>query len=112
MSIENSIAAAVQQLNVGKGHVAIWALGQHGFILKGQHTTIIIDPYLSDLLESPEPGAVPKRQVPIVIEPSELGFVDYALISHDHGDHTDPLTLGPMMKAAPKSTIFTSWKAL
>ena len=111
MSTETSIAAAVQQLNVGKGHLAIWALGQHGFILKGQHTTVIIDPYLSNYVESAIPGAALKRQVPIVIEPSELSFIDYALISHDHADHTDPDTLGPMMKAAPKSQVFTSWKA-
>jgi len=111
MSTEISIAAAVQQLNVGQGHLAIWALGQHGFILKGQHTTIIIDPYLSNFVESAVPGAALKRQVPIVIQPSELGFIDYALITHDHADHTDPLTLGPMMQAAPKSQVFTSWKA-
>jgi L-ascorbate metabolism protein UlaG (beta-lactamase superfamily) len=89
----------------------MWALGQHGFLLKGQHTTVIIDPYLSNWFELEHPGAGLERQVPIVIQPDEMSFLDYALITHDHADHADLLTLQPMMAAASVAHVFTSWKA-
>jgi L-ascorbate 6-phosphate lactonase len=106
-----SIAAQVRGLEVGAGHLAVWALGQHGYLLKGGGKVVIIDPYLSDYVEqiAPEPPGALARQVPIVIRPEELSMVDVALVTHHHADHCDPLTLLPLLEAAPRAKLVTSY---
>src|SRR5437868_9757760 len=108
-----SIAGQVRALAVPRGHLAVWALGQQGYIFKGAARTVLVDPYLSNYVqelttESPEEFA---RQVPIVVRPEELGMVDVALSTHHHADHCDPRTLLPFLQAAPNALLLTSWKA-
>jgi L-ascorbate metabolism protein UlaG (beta-lactamase superfamily) len=42
-----SIAPQVRALQVPDDHLAVWALGQAGYLLKGGSQVVIIDPYLS-----------------------------------------------------------------
>jgi L-ascorbate 6-phosphate lactonase len=69
-------------------------LGQGGFELTDGRVSILIDPYLSDLVEKLE-GL--KRLVPPPIPPSEA-HSDLYLITHDHPDHLDTDTITAMRK--------------
>lgn len=104
-----SLAEQIAQLTVDQGHLAVWALGQHGFVLKGGETVVVIDPYLSNYVEELSPDV--KRLVPIVVQPNELEMVDVLLITHAHADHCDPRTLGPLLEAAPQARVVTSYRA-
>jgi len=81
-------------------------LGQGGFELSDGRVTILLDPYLSDLVERVE-GL--KRLVPPPILPQEA-HPDLFLITHDHLDHLDVDTIAAMDKegvrfAAPGSCL-------
>ncbi len=79
-------------------------LGQGGFELSDGETTIMIDPYLSDMVERVD-GV--KRMVPSPVQPIDA-HPDLYVITHDHMDHLDEDTLTVMNKegilfAAPSS---------
>lgn len=75
--------------------VAIWWLGQNGFIFKTHDGTLLsTDMYLSnscaDLYQ--HLGVCLDRRVPILIPPEDLD-VDIYACTHNHTDHTDPYTI-------------------
>jgi L-ascorbate metabolism protein UlaG (beta-lactamase superfamily) len=105
--LQTSIAPQIRALVVPQGHLAVWALGQQGYILKGGDRVVVIDPYLSNYVE--EVGNI-ARQVPIPVDPAELDMVDLVLATHAHADHCDPRTLGPLLKASPSARLMTSYK--
>ena len=43
-----ALIAQIEKLTVLPGQLALWALGQAGFVIKGGSTIVYIDPYLSD----------------------------------------------------------------
>jgi len=73
-----------------KSQAALWFLGQSGFICKSCHSTIAIDPYLSDSVAKVSPHLT--RVIPVPLAPSELK-VDIFIVTHDHLDHLDPETI-------------------
>jgi L-ascorbate 6-phosphate lactonase len=105
-----SIAGQVRELDVDPGHLAVWALGQHGFLFKSAGKVVIIDPYLSNSVEEMVGSEEVKRLVPIVVPPDELDMVDLVLVTHNHIDHCDLKTLDPLLKAAPNAPVVTSYK--
>lgn len=104
-----SLAQQVNALEVPDGQLAIWALGQHGFLLKGGKHVVVIDPYLSNYVSERSPEV--QRRVPIAVAPGELDMVDTVLITHHHADHCDPRTLEPLLRASPRAQVFASYKA-
>lgn len=89
----------IRKVQLKKGEVAIAWLGQNFYILKTPNgTTISIDPYLERSEEikyvHPEPP----------IKPEDLK-VDFIFCTHDHRDHTDPVTL-PIVAKYSAETIF------
>lgn len=75
-----------------RGEIAIWWLGQSGFVIKGETATLVFDPYLSTALEDATRDNERIRHVrmmPIPALPQELDFCDYIFCSHDHADHYD-----------------------
>jgi L-ascorbate 6-phosphate lactonase len=86
--------------------IAIWFLGQNGFILKSANGPLIgIDLYLTNscsLKFSHLPYRL-DRQLPVFIEPEDLD-VDVFITTHSHDDHADPETLRRMNHA--KTTAF------
>ncbi len=99
----------IQQINSfapPKNSVAIWSLGQHGFVIKGGDTLMCIDPYLSNFIAD-----VP-RQFPPPIEPRALKNLSAIFCTHEHADHCDPLTLKPMAVASPQALVVASGHCL
>ncbi len=85
--------------------VALFYLGQEGFIIKYNEKYILLDGYLSDYVDrnccSEQVHWV--RKYPAPIDPSELDFIDYVFCSHDHYDHADPDTLSAIAKVNNKA---------
>lgn len=89
--------------------LAFWGLGQMGIAIKGPDATLVIDPCLTDVIRS-EFGDWWYRAYPPPVEPTALTNVDYYLVSHEHGDHLDKLTAGPVAKASPDAKfVITGW---
>ncbi len=81
----------------------LWWLGQSGFLLQWQGVHVLLDPYLSDSLtrkysQTDKPHV---RMTELVIDPTELSFVDIASSSHNHTDHLDAETLSPILSRNP-----------
>ena len=47
-----ALIAQIDSLSVPPGQLALWSLGQAGFVIKGGATIAYIDPYLSDPLDA------------------------------------------------------------
>lgn len=79
----------------------VWWLGQSGFLVKWRGRHLLFDPYLSDSLTR-KYAATDKPHVRMtarVVAPERLGFVDVATSTHNHTDHLDGETLGPLFSA-------------
>lgn len=115
MGSRNGLALITQmnELAVPAGCLAIWALGQMGFALKGSGPEVVyIDPCLSDVvaLRVPKQAAIFARAFPPPVEPHQVSNAAYVLCSHEHLDHTDPLTLGPLALASPQARfVISGW---
>src|SRR5713101_365890 len=85
----------------------LWWLGQSGFLVQWQGRHLLLDPYLSDsLTRKYEQTAKPHvRMTERVVSPDRLNFIDVTTSSHNHTDHLDPETLGPLMKANPRMEL-------
>lgn len=107
----SALMRQLHSLSVPAGHLAVWALGQHGYVLKGAGRVIVIDPYLTGEVEPFQARSTTgfKRQAPIVVAPEALAGVDEVLISHDHSDHCDPGTLLPLLAASPQARVWASY---
>ncbi len=98
-----SLVSHVDTLSVPPGALAVWSLGQSGFVLKGGATIAYVDPYLSNYVDEAgfaPPGTFP-RQFPAPLLPEEATNAQLVFCTHEHADHTDPKTVGPMAKASP-----------
>ncbi len=103
---------SIREYPVAPGALAVWFLGQNGFILKASGAPLIgIDLYLTDSC-----GDIYRdlpfrchRQLPVFIEPEDLD-VDVFLTTHSHDDHADPETL----RRVPKDeTLFAGpWQSV
>lgn len=89
--------------------LAIWALGQMGYVFKSAGTTLAIDLCLSDYVQQIA-GDFWARAYPPPIEASALDGIDLMCITHDHADHLDPLTVSALAQANPHMRfITTAW---
>ncbi len=81
----------------------LWWLGQSGFLLHWNRRFLLLDPYLSDSLTKKYAGTDKPhvRMTRRVVDPHRLAFVDAAASSHNHTDHLDGETLGPLLGANP-----------
>ena len=80
------------------GGLAIFALGQAGYALRGAESLVLIDPWLSTALEEEE-GVT--RAVPPALRPEEVEAADLVCITHEHADHLDPRTLAAIAAQVP-----------
>ena len=105
------LARQVRSLPVPHGHLAIWALGQQGYLFKGGQQVVVIDPYLSNYVQETSTSGDFARLVPVPVQPGELDMVDLILSTHAHADHCDPRTLKPLMQTSAGAKLLTSYKA-
>ena len=88
----------VRNMDLHDDSIALWWLGQSGYLIKWKHYHILIDPYLSDSLtikyqNTDKPHV---RMTERVVDPRKLDFVDLVTSSHNHTDHLDSSTLEPL----------------
>ncbi len=69
-------------------------LGQSGYIIKTDNTEIIIDPYLSDIVNE---EANRPRELPVPIKPQDIR-ADAVICTHNHLDHLDTGAIPEMPK--------------
>ena len=98
-----ALLADIRDSDRRDGGFRLWWLGQSGFLLQWQGIHVLIDPYLSDSLtrkysQTDKPHV---RMTELVIDPAQLSFVDIATCSHNHTDHLDAETLGPILAHNP-----------
>lgn len=82
------------------GQLKIWWLGQSGYLMAWNNMHVLVDPYLSDSLtvkyaDTQKPHV---RMSERVIAPEKLDFIDVVTSSHNHTDHLDGETLGPLFE--------------
>ena len=98
---------SVRQFKVEKGSVALWWLGQMGYLIKTPAGTVLsVDPYLTNSCRKigESMGLNMDRRAPVLIEPEELD-VDHFLCTHSHSDHADPETIGRLRKQSIQSFV-------
>src|SRR6266545_241339 len=100
-----ALIAQIDQLAVPPGQLALWALGQAGFVIKGGGTIAYVDPYLSDSITA---AGGPRRRFPSPLDPAAVRHAQVVFATHEHMDHDDPGTLRPLMAASPHATLVTS----
>src|SRR6266699_2981468 len=100
---DDAFLADVKGASHDLGRFHLWWLGQSGFLLQWQGQHLLFDPYLSDSLTK-KYAATDKPHVRMterVVAPERLNFIDVVTSSHNHTDHLDPETLGPLLRANP-----------
>ena len=100
---DDSFLADVRAASANESVLHIWWLGQSGFLVKWQSRFLLFDPYLSDSLSAKyaDTDKPHNRMTERVVAPERLNFVDIVTSSHNHTDHLDGETLGPLMDVNP-----------
>ena len=85
------------------GCLAIWGIGQEGFVIKSQRLIIYIDPYLSTYAERITKGQVNEhiRMNPAPMQPKDVIHADIVLCTHNHADHIDPDGIPLIVQSSP-----------
>jgi L-ascorbate metabolism protein UlaG (beta-lactamase superfamily) len=100
---DQAFLESVQRASDAESIFHLWWLGQSGFLVKWGGKSLLLDPYLSDALTRKYAGTDKPhvRMTERVIAPEWLDFVDTVTSSHNHTDHLDAETLGPLYRANP-----------
>ena len=101
---DEAFLADVTRVGNGQDAFRLWWLGQSGFLVQWQGRHFLLDPYLSESLTKKYAGTDKPhvRMTRRVVAPERLDFVDVVTSSHNHTDHLDPETLGPLRRVNPK----------
>lgn len=98
--------ASIRDFAVPPGSLAVWYLGQNGFLLKDSVSPLIgIDLYLTNSCANTFGHMSYRldRQLPIFIEPEDLD-IDIFITTHSHDDHADSETIRRMGRK--ETTLF------
>lgn len=101
------LAAEIRETMPKPGTLAVWWLGQSGFLYKSRLGTLVIDPYLSESLTEKYANTEKPhiRMTECPIRGNELPGIDLVLASHKHTDHIDGATLSPLLGANPEAEL-------
>ena len=77
---------------------ALYALGQAGYALRTDEALVLIDPWLSTLLE--RTAGITRPAAP-ALRPEEVEAVDLVCVTHPHEDHLDAETLAAIAANVP-----------
>lgn len=99
-----------KETKIQDNQIALFYLGQVGFLIKYREKYILIDGYLSDYVDKNCSTETVKwiRRYPAPISAKELDFVDYVFCTHSHYDHADPYTLKDIYSVNSKAQFFVS----
>lgn len=97
----------IQNTRPTPGSLAVWWLGQSGFLIKSPGGLLAVDLYLSEHLTKKYEGTSRPhiRMTRAPIRGADLRGVDLVLASHKHSDHLDPGTLPDLMAASPGALL-------
>jgi L-ascorbate 6-phosphate lactonase len=101
------LVAEILKTHPFPGSLALWWLGQSGFLIKTDGGMLVIDPYLSEHLTRKYEGT-PRPHIRMTRAPlrgADLKAVDLVLVSHKHSDHLDPETVGELLTASPGARL-------
>ncbi len=88
-----SLMDLIRAFEVPDRSVAVWWLGQSGYIFKTPQGTLAgVDLYLTDSCATLSPQLDLSRRVPVLIAPEDLR-IDLFACTHNHADHTDVQTI-------------------
>lgn len=106
MELRENLKEKILTTKLLDSQIALFYVGQEGFLIKYRETYVLIDAYLSDFVDrhSDGRGLGWTRNYPAPIAAEELDFVDYVFCSHEHCDHADPDTLGTLAAVNSKAT--------
>lgn len=96
-----ALLADIKAANRDDQNFRLWWLGQSGFLVQWHGKHLLLDPYLSDSLtrkyaSTDKPHV---RMTARAVDPAQLDFIDVITSSHNHTDHLDGETLGPLLRA-------------
>ncbi|MBE6601479.1 MAG: MBL fold metallo-hydrolase [Ruminococcaceae bacterium] len=98
----NSEICKITEAQLTDSQIALWYLGQEGFIMKSGNTYLATDLYLSDYVDQHCCQFVDwKRLYPAPVAAEALTFLNVILCTHTHYDHADPWTLPKLAAANP-----------
>ena len=100
---DDALLADITAAKKSPDQLHLWWLGQSGFLVQWQGRHLLLDPYLSDSLTR-KYAATDQPHVRLterVLAPERLAFVEVVTSSHNHTDHLDADTLGPLLRANP-----------
>jgi L-ascorbate 6-phosphate lactonase len=83
-------------IGTGSGELALWWLGQAGFLYRASGVTALIDAFLA-----PHDG----RRFETMLPPEAATGVDVILCSHEHIDHFDAVSIPALAAASPAARI-------
>jgi L-ascorbate metabolism protein UlaG (beta-lactamase superfamily) len=103
----HDLCRQITSCDLPEGQIALWSLGQVGFVIKSSQAqaSFAIDPYLTDSIESSNPGTEFVRAFPPPLDPENLSLVDIVFVTHEHDDHLDPSTISRALAAKPELKV-------
>lgn len=110
MTTRHPMLKQMDSLPVLPDSLAIWGLGQMGVAIKGPEGILYIDACLSDIVRDVTKDTLGDwwaRGYPPPLLPEEVTNASFYLCSHEHIDHLDPQTAGPVAKASPNAIFVT-----
>lgn len=101
------LAREIAETTVPPGGLAVWWLGQSGYVLKSRSGVLAVDLYLSEHLtrkyQATDRPHIRMTRSPIRGE--ELRGIDLILASHKHSDHLDPGSIAALLDASPTAAL-------
>ena len=91
----------IQNTHLEHGQVAIWWMGQSGYVIKSASTLLCVDLYLSEHLthkyaQTEKPHI---RMTRAPLRGTDLRGIQWVFSSHKHSDHLDPGTMPALFNA-------------
>jgi L-ascorbate metabolism protein UlaG (beta-lactamase superfamily) len=97
-----NLISQIKQTPIIPNSLAIWGFGQMGVAIKTPDAVLYIDLCLSDVVRE-QFGDFWTRGYEPPVMPEHITNADYYLITHEHMDHFDPLTVAAVAQASPNA---------
>ena len=104
---DDTLLADIMAARQDPEYFHLWWLGQSGYLIQWSGRHLLLDPYLSDsLTRKYADTTIPHvRMTERAVAPERLDFIDVVTSSHNHTDHLDGETLGPLLRVNPAMAL-------